>query len=153
MNSNKIDSLAAGRELDILVAEEVMGWKDGEEEFCNSGWLKPNDSEIQPWVWSGWLTHNASDSNDFTVAYVGKEIWNPSTSIAAAWEVVEKMMETCDNETLEFHKNDDRTWELWSYSICQWIWGESPAHAICLAALKAAEKSNNPQYHHCNDRL
>jgi hypothetical protein len=58
--------MPAGRELDELVAEQVMGWQ----------------TSIS-WGGSYWI--------DGFVVEREKVKWNPSTDIAAAWEVVEKM--------------------------------------------------------------
>lgn len=71
MNRGEILSIEPGRELDVLVAEKVMGWK--------TNWLKTDWwEEINP------NTHRHKGLvKDF----------KPSADIAAAWEVVEKMHE------------------------------------------------------------
>lgn len=63
-----IDKLEAGRELDALVAEKVMGWTTFEE-YGQTFWRAPNDGTryLEP--------------REF------------STDIAAAWEVVKKLGE------------------------------------------------------------
>ena len=66
MTSEEIDKLEAGREMDALVAEEVMEWRwEWSEEYPNVGC----------WMPSGY----------------GERAWSPSTSISVAWEVVEKL--------------------------------------------------------------
>lgn len=109
-----------GRELDILVAENVMGWKfhvHGVGSFDSGHWEHP----------------------DGRVARIRSHI-NPlpyySTDITAAWEVVEKL-DLLENAQLG--KNISGFWGVWgndgSFSC-----GETPALAICLAALRAIEE-------------
>jgi len=71
LTREEIMNMKPGRELDALVAEKVMGWK--------TNWLKTDWwEEINP------NTHRHKGLvKDF----------KPSTDIAAAWEVVEKMFE------------------------------------------------------------
>ncbi len=68
------DALEAGRLLDALVAEKVMGWR---RKPGRNVWIDDN-------VLTGWLIE-PDDVND-------APCWAPSTDIAAAWEVVEKVM-------------------------------------------------------------
>jgi len=67
----------AGREMDALVAERVMGWRIHRR---NTAW----------WV-------KAEEENENTLNIMawacGKDKWSPSTDIAAAWKVEEKLME------------------------------------------------------------
>lgn len=66
--------LPAGPELDALMAEKVMGWKRG---------------SLAPQIWyerdpeGAYRLHRHSDG------------WKPSTEIANAWEVVERMSRLC----------------------------------------------------------
>lgn len=70
-----VDSLEAGRELDALVAERVMGWLP---HFRNTAhWV---DAEIADTV----------GSLDYRVRGIVGE-WSPSKDIAVAWQVVEKL--------------------------------------------------------------
>jgi hypothetical protein len=109
-----------GRELDALVAEKVMGWKrDG------MSWID-TDGEIR---------------------YYEASKYEPSTSIAAAWEVVEAMRMRGFSLNLNqvIHADGSNEW----YVQVQFFknpkgynpGGYEPAaaapHAICLAALKA----------------
>lgn len=112
------EQLPAGRELDALIAEHVMGWqqvltftadtKEGQYE-----WIDPD------------LTSQA--------------LPHYSTDIAAAWLVVQKI----ESFSLiapgawyaggEYH-NEDR----WCCETATTIaYGDTAPHAICLAALKA----------------
>lgn len=71
MTKNEILNMPAGREMDILVAEKVMGWtRKYVGEFGNQIWDSPSQG-----------------------AYLEDAIPNYSTDIASAWEVVEKMKE------------------------------------------------------------
>jgi hypothetical protein len=105
----------AGRELDALVVEKVMGCRLvgvlGEE---NSVWETP-DGKV-----------------------VGVQ-WSPSTDIAAAWKVVEKMRTDKTNPAY-ITIVAERT----GVSVCIQTSGinvrgdaDTAPHAICLAALKA----------------
>lgn len=74
----EIDALEAGRELDALVAEKVMGWQVIETDDCNgidNYWLSKDGQHV-------WLL-----PHDFEAA-----LPSYSTDIAAAWAVVEKMV-------------------------------------------------------------
>jgi len=74
--------------------------------------------------------------------------WHPSTSIAAAWEVVDRVLDlafSCfggmTGVNLLYNPYESR-WEAsfdWSDSTCVNGWHEKPARAICLAALAAVE--------------
>ena len=74
MTRDEILKLEAGKELDALVATEVMGWHGG-----NPSWI------TQEGKCTGWLSRFETDSL--------AEEFNPSTDISAAWQVVEKMKE------------------------------------------------------------
>jgi len=109
--------LPAGRELDALVAERVMGWHR----------RKRNGVEV--WVVT-------TDTFDPPVTYP-VECWNPSTSIAAAWEVVEKQ-----DDCLHLKQHGEKgMWEAYfCHNYCEADYlGEADTAplAICRAALKA----------------
>ena len=155
--------LAAGRELDALVAEKVMGWK----------WWKypaPNRKQrlltiIAPpvkdgrgfanhidriWQPSDCLTPRFSDWDSIMWSDDGFEIWQRglphySTDIAAAWQVVEKLLEILPQGGIHIEHLD---YQGWSVSMCfkkaeggwdGWVDAETIPLAICLAALAAAE--------------
>jgi hypothetical protein len=72
--------LVAGRELDALVAERVMGWQvdtDKEGYWCNDA------------GWTGWLV----PESEADARYEQDRCWRPSTDITAAWQVVEHIKE------------------------------------------------------------
>lgn len=131
--------MTPGRELDILVAEKVMGWKrvNYEQLFPSQAgrkelsmyWYDSNDKE----------TRLAEDSDDY---YQPEEAWSPSIDISAAWEVVKKMQE--DGFDLDLHYKPEYTIVCFEKIVdgltvaeSGEVWSNTPLHAICLAALKA----------------
>lgn len=100
-----------GRELDALVARDVMGW---EVRGPHSG----------PWV----ILRGYPEYPHLT-----DKTWRPSTDIADAWEVVEKLADG----TRTVHVWKPRNYG-WGCSIGH-SHGEAytAPHAICLAALRA----------------
>ena len=72
-----IDNMPAGREIDALIAEKVMGWVIHSR---NTAW----------WV-------KVADENEVTTEVMGftygKDRFAPSTNIADAWEVVKKLQQ------------------------------------------------------------
>jgi hypothetical protein len=119
----------AGRELDRIIAEKVMGWK------------------IIPYVSTGEkgpaIVSASLDDHDMYRKWPGDELWSPSRDIKTAWEVAGFLQE---KELLfEFaligQGNEWQAGEFeWTPGDGSYEWrviGESPAHAICLAALCA----------------
>jgi hypothetical protein len=119
---------AVGRELDALVAEKVMGWvltrRGGEGKYRDTMY------------WNG-----AQDK--------GSQVdwhWHPSTDIAAAMQVVEKMFS--DGWAVELTRNIDNgkpeAWEAGFYGgnerngLYKTAYCDSLALAICRAALSLA---------------
>jgi len=72
MTREEILRMEAGPELDRLIAERVMGWKAGADFFVADGKI----SRI----------HRATSGTAVS------ELWSPSTDIAAAMEVVNKLL-------------------------------------------------------------
>ena len=116
-----IDEMPAGREMDALIAEKVMGW-----EIWNCQW---SDKKTEL------LICNAID-------------FEPSTDIAAAWEVVEKIKDT----NMDSYKYGANSFELSRNRPMQpsrlyacrfnsnnngYSYAETASLAICRAALKA----------------
>jgi hypothetical protein len=110
---------APGRDLDVLVATKVMGWvrlDDG---------VDPHTSEpFERW--------RRSDGSKYS------GIPSYSTSIEAAWEVVEKLHLSLvwNDEGWEVYTEDqvvDHELEHGGFAARE----RSAPHAICLAALKA----------------
>jgi len=109
--------------IDREIAEKVMG-------YCE-----------RPVHGIGWW-HQAEENRWFVAQY----LWHPSTDIAQAFEVVEKLLKHPDNKMGCFHLEHLNEGNGWSVSCCydlgewkDWIHADTPAMAICLAALKAME--------------
>ena len=109
-----------GPELDRIIAEKVMGWT-----VC-----------VEPLICQGCNTDTMLDGNG-KVWHRG-DVWSPSTNIAHAFEVVEKV------RLLDFpcslQRNIKGEWFVEEYcgEVCSILSrADSAPHAICLAALKA----------------
>jgi len=120
---------AAGRELDALVAEKVMGWtvcRDASCGGCEATVLLMED---------GWRVRAPLDQGGWPLGW-----WTPSTDIAAAWEVVEKLRVLGFNVSVSC-AHGMRTWDVRGWKADNT--GRFIAHAetaplaICLAALDA----------------
>lgn len=137
-----VDELKPGAELDLLVAEKVMGWKF----YCVKRgkyihFIAQVPGEPEPWK------HSRNDSEDNYVRgchadynpmkhIMSMPDFHPSTSIADAWEVVEKMGFNC-------LWKDATGWTCRFYGVRAAESSASTApHAICLAALKAVMKES-----------
>ena len=122
MTSN-IDAMEAGPEMDVLIATHVMRWNkktfyEGFEKAQIESWFDENDS----------LIHSQPDR------------WQPSTSIADAWVVVEdrnKFRSVCINIWHEYFECI-----IWLDNKDESIHGKgkTAALAICRAVLKAVMK-------------
>lgn len=107
----------AGRELDALVAEKVMGWTldDEIDELSGRFWCTPDG-----FVWA--------------------DNFEPSTDIAAAWTVAENLIAAKWYFCIE--RADipgDAKWNAWIGRFN--VYAATPALAICLAALQAVENT------------
>lgn len=117
------------RELSALVATDVMGW---------TGWYVVNGDALVKRVRTG-----IPSALDYWADSLGKRYpcgWSPSTDIAAAWEVVERMRH--DGWTwFGLEVGVDGEWEAaFDKRECSALlaeWNESAPRAICLAALAA----------------
>ena len=115
------------RELDALVAEKVMGWKE-EFDGLNMRWTLDGER------WAG-------DSG-----YVNG--WSPSTRISHAWQVVEKMLPAIGHI---YPAVDLETGELLHWCAVvetgdtsrQGVTADTAPRAICLAALKAVGEATD----------
>lgn len=134
--------LPPGRELDALVAEKVMGYRrekappDANGENGGTDVLVPPDYEVASWAYP--------PLGGIALTYFVPRF---STDLTAAWRIVNKLTTTTKQwfrinvfstgctATFEVIGAGDRDFEVSAESF------EVP-HAICLAALKAAEKVN-----------
>ena len=91
-----MSQMEAGRELDALIVEKVMGWAwfrhtciaGGKRYWARSLFIP--DHNVEPFD-GGYGIENVPAVGDETVAIMNAP--NYSTDIAAAWQVVEKMRE------------------------------------------------------------
>ncbi len=111
-----IYAMPAGGEMDCLIAEKVMGWWL-EAHMCNPpipvAYMNPKDR-----AW-----------------YRKAEDWAPSTNIAHAWEVVERMIVLGKMFSMGSHGHDNEDWSAIFGSIGGYA--DTAPLAICRAALKA----------------
>ena len=122
MTKDEIRNIKAGREMDALIAEKVMGWK--KIVIGGVGWFV-KESPL------GMSYQYMTQSGDF----------EPSTDIAAAWQVVEKMSSRKDWDehpvciVRNYAFKDMWTVELRDYDFD--ATAETAPLAICRAALLA----------------
>jgi hypothetical protein len=128
-----IKEMEAGREMDALVAEKVMGWKE-----CKRGWdTEGKGHEIRMWTPDGEL---------LPVLYLAKDMWNPSTDIAAAWLVEERIAELELIDEYCFHLNAianeylDKIRYMIHRPPVRWQLIHATPEDRCRAALMAVEK-------------
>jgi hypothetical protein len=116
-----------GKHRDMVVATKVMGWR-----FDDDGLF-----------WAG--THHRIE--DGTLIEIDMDIprWSPTTSIADAWEVVEKLRPT---SAFAIYNNPD-SWDVYIEPRSGFGSGESSERselplAICIAALRAVGAITTP---------
>jgi hypothetical protein len=140
----------AGRELDALVAEKVMGWRWFH--FLNKCYLIPPRNTATGFDPANTLRHWDGEGKEGTpdlewttlTNYPNFRLRHYSTDIAAAWEVVEKDDGWGFDWTLTRWMASSKPWACVAYRVAD---GEAfsgmaatAPHAICLAALKAVDK-------------
>lgn len=127
----------AGRELDTLVAEKVMGWtaKDGR-------WHDADGKDLG--------SDHADNDLGLGDYYYPDEHWSPSTDISSAWEVVEKLQADGWGLSLDSPGFRPGQWRCLLQrcdspddgrvrvsSLIEVEESTTGPHAICLAALKS----------------
>lgn len=127
-----------GRKLDALIAEKVMGWTDVD--------TNPDDG---PMMANGKRGMGLPPYKGPPKNRVYESFPSYSTDMGDAWRVVEKInlfdehaLFKCTWETDENGNNNPNIWKVakrvggWEYQklVAE---AQTPAHAICLAALKA----------------
>lgn len=130
--------MEAGRELDALVAERVMGWERRNESWYDeegvekTRFVSPEDDltgEVLEDVIGGWGSECSYDELEYVPYY--------STDIAAAWLV----WEAVSNAKWSLHRRDDGGYEVMEHIRWEdfYSYAEAPTAplAICLAALRA----------------
>lgn len=140
--------MKAGREIDALVAEKVMGWRrmTYAEQYakCPRPHGYGNDNRLTSY-WHSSELHNgvyreAARAEDCPDYYEPEDAWSPSTDIAAAWEVVIHLRSK-DYIDFELRMEPGRESATASFIMpagnrISASANDAPA-AICLAALKA----------------
>ena len=141
----EIDEMPAGKEIDDLIAERVMGWirvwlrhDDGQTlgghypdiESCQRE-CPPNFDPLQYWIEPNGGIFGKHEYN-----------WKPSASVADAWLVVEKLQLAVLPQWGEGFLVDTRTNSQLPFVECRC---ESAPLAICRTALKAIFASS-PQF-------
>jgi hypothetical protein len=143
MKTDYIYDMPAGKEIDEMVAEKVMGWHKGNYIPSNGVTIKNNKED---WLDAdGRYMHGIKqedgwyeDDDDFHLLH-----WHPSQSILWAWEVIEKIKDSMLSITIE--RDDDMVWACILISNIdndeEWYLGEAstPELAICYASLLAME--------------
>lgn len=119
-----------GRELDELVANQVMGW------------VKDKDYKIFDGLTGDYLCKEWDENH--------LPRWSPSGDMGDAWEVVEKFLrhlEFCCEDGFRLSTTSNGKWEaLFSNTVSRapsivtaTAQAETAPHAICLAALKVTQ--------------
>lgn len=135
MTPAKMDALPAGRELDALVAEKVMGLCIERAWYDARGYRlpDPHDPEIP--------CHEIYYAPRGAANFGTLEIPHYSRDIEAAWEVVEKLTERFSVLVGQFHRGGTAckltSWEIDGEMIHANMLAEAAPLAICRAALKA----------------
>lgn len=169
MTKEEILRLQAGPELDRLVAERVMGWYLPADSEMPRAWLRPRAADPDvPWdsgeEWTGWWAEEPplevdEDTGEKVIPSVwliaGSKVWSPSTDIAAAMEVLNKLLELgiiCDMGQVEVYPTIDgghgviwyvRFRRVMMPPFVTWMSeAESLPLAICRAALLAVERGD-----------
>lgn len=117
-----IDELPAGPELDDLVATRVMGWKRETKDFDGGSWTRWN----RPGESGTWHPANP--------VLRGEDWFSPSTNIAHAFEVVEKIR---DRFHVHLEANGTSGWHCVLNG--DWTTADTLPLAISRAALKAVK--------------
>jgi hypothetical protein len=137
-----MSELRAGRELDALVAEKVMGYVWSRSETAPAGWDGPNGDLLAPWRW---LIQAGSPRYAPVTGGESRFINNVpkfSTDVEAAWTAVEKLV--ASHMKIGLTDRPDGKWGFWICRDCGqpeettfFETGDTAPEAICLAALKA----------------
>jgi hypothetical protein len=115
MMRDKILNTPAGREMDMLIAVQVMGW------------VLTDVSAYSP-TGSAWA-RNVHGDDDWLEYY--------STDIAAAWKLVEKLCNETGCDVVRVCKRDPEIFAEWSCNFGRGFeaFGNTAPLAICRAAL------------------
>lgn len=116
----------AGIELDVLIAEKIMG--------CKVSYPDLTDPSLSVFA----KVYNCG-CNDSAHSFYGEySLKAYSTDIAAAWEVLYKMKTSIqDDLCLSFNEGEWLVYLEGNFGTKWLSYSETAPHAICLAALKA----------------
>ena len=151
MRVKSMSKLQAGNELDTIIATKVMGWRRlSWHDYHATLGIRDARTTTLTYGWhtaTGEMVDNrAEDCDDY---YCPEAAWSPSTNIAAAWQVVEKLGNWHGFDFrlwLEYDANGQ--WQAGWFengydgleSRCSAMAGTAPL-AVCRAALKAIDGS------------
>ena len=146
MNAEDIDKLEAGRELDALIAEKVMGWK-WFLDAANLGSGPQYRYLDEPKQWWNPPRLEWDGVSKIAIAHRPTEYQPPeySSDIAAAWEVVEKLREMGFPVHIQCGQYHYGVVGYRDVLKDEWVWAKSAPLAICRAALKALSAQQKPQ--------
>lgn len=130
MTAQQIDEMPAGREIDLLIAEQLFGWRDLE-------WREEKNIHelgVRTWSPTGYYGKGPQHECYLTHRY--------STKIEDAWLVVEKLRERISDEILLGY-GCDKAIGLWAcaFGIYE-VTADTAPLAICRAALKAINNAS-----------
>lgn len=129
MTEQEIDAMEAGRELDALVAEKIMGWK------VVDGWWDMGDGR-------SWPVEDWCDDYERVI----QEAFRPSTDMSAAWYAIERVEATGKwaSSVNAVRDQSPNKWctefwptDNWSPRVIS-SYAETAPLAICRAVLKVA---------------
>lgn len=141
------NTMPAGPEIDVLVAEKVMGWKRGDAALTSrkgGRWFDADGQELD----ENHATPEGHGDGDY---YYPDEAWSPSTDIRAAMEVTEKVGDMMLRKNARRDTSGATDWACYfelernrryeagiSYSmLTSWHHADTAPLAICRAALAA----------------
>jgi hypothetical protein len=127
----EMQNLEAGPELDLAVIQQVLGWER------THGWNIPEWGCREGW-------HDPKRHPKEGGPLVGPD-FSPSTDIAAAWRVVEKIHSRALTVEIEAHHDGETAVKVMGYldgDLHGWVefppvWAKTASEAICRAALAA----------------
>ncbi len=135
---NNIDEMPAGRELDALVSEKVMGWVWIAFEIAHT-----TDVVRRPYPGDSWDVQHGRRA-DFTepIAYGwDSNLPHYSTDIAAAWRVVDRRKGEY-TFILSYNQHEHTWWVCFDPVNHYEARADTAPLAICRAALKAVEHAH-----------